>query len=665
MTQKPFRQDINGLRAWAVVAVILYHFGIAGFSGGFIGVDVFFVISGFLMTGIIVTSLENNSAMGGAEGKFSLAAFYGSRARRIIPALLALCAVLLIAGWFLLSPLDYRALGTHTISALGFFSNIKFWREAGYFDTASHEKLLLHTWSLSVEAQFYLLFPLALLAIWKLRPGRKAATFLIAAGFLLSLLLSILVSPTRPSAAFYLLPTRAWELLAGSLVWLLAARLRLSPPVQKGVEGTGFALIIAAILLFDAGSSWPGWRALVPVLGTVLVLVAARQNSLWTSSGIAQGLGNYSYSLYLWHWPFAVALIHLDLRGHPAAIALGLILTAVFAALSYRLIETPARFSLGRMPRLRSIGIVLTLLVGVATLGLFIRTQQGFPQRLPPYVQAVFTEAENKNPRMAECHVSGRTPVPECTYGGDNLGIIVIGDSHAASVMRSVEKALPDQDLHVLHWSLSACPTISGIKHVSDMDYRCDAFVDYTLDKARALPNAPLIIVNRTSFYIFGVNEHEPGEKPDHYLSSPYASYSAAYLQEMRNGIIETACAFSETRPVYMLRPIPELKVDVPNAMGRALMQGRAREVSISLEEYHQRHAFVWEAQDTAAERCGVKILDPLPYLCRDGRCLGAVDGLPIYYDDDHLNERGGNLLIPLFRQIFEADPQGTGASRP
>ena len=198
---KTFRTDINGLRAWAVVSVVLYHFGITTFSGGFVGVDVFFVISGFLMTKIIVNGLEKN-AMAGTNSPFSIISFYLSRARRIIPALLVLCAVLLLSGWYYLPAVEYQTLGTHVASALLFFSNITFWQEAGYFDIASHDKLLLHTWSLSVEWQFYLILPLALLAVWKIRPGRGAQIVAIATGLVLSLRLLVVSTPIRSSAVF-------------------------------------------------------------------------------------------------------------------------------------------------------------------------------------------------------------------------------------------------------------------------------------------------------------------------------------------------------------------------------------------------------------------------------------------------------------------------------
>lgn len=653
-----FRDDINGLRAWAVVAVILYHFGITGFSGGFVGVDVFFVISGFLMTGIIVGELEKTSKIQG-NAHFSLINFYISRARRIIPALLTLCIALIIAGWFFLSSLEYKALGSQVVSAIGFFSNIKFWREDGYFDAASHEKLLLHTWSLSVEWQFYLVLPLILLGIWRIWPSRKHLIIAIIVGLLLSLALSIIITPIATTAAFYLLPTRAWEMLAGGLVYLLASSIRISERAKIIIECSGFTLIAASILFFDTSSIWPGWRALVPVIGTMLVMVAARTSSFFTGSRVAQWLGDCSYSLYLWHWPFVVILIYLGFQNNPKFIIIGLILTLVLGRLSYQLIENFARTSLTRLPKWRGVSVLLVSIVTIVTVSLQIQFKQGVPGRLPTQIDAVFNEALNKNPRRSECHVSGKTTVPECTYGGEKLGVIVIGDSHAASVIRSIEKALPNKNLHVLDWTESGCPTISGIKKLNDANYRCGEFIVKALSKQKELPsNVPLIIVNRTDVYLMGPNEIDRVEEastPTFYVSSPYKTRSPEFLEEMRKGIVDTACEFARTRQVYMLRPIPELKVDVPNTMGRALMLGRPTEVSISMAEYQARHAYSWETQDIAVKRCGIKILDPLPSLCSEGRCRGNdKSSLPIYIDSNHLSERGGNLLIPLFRHVFE-----------
>lgn len=662
-----FRKDINGLRAWAVVAVVLFHFGVAGFSGGFVGVDVFFVISGFLMTGIILRSLEAASAAaaGGVTGArpFSIIGFYLSRARRIIPALLVLCVVLMVLGWFVLPATEYVQLGAHAIAALGFGSNVLFWREDGYFDTASHDKLLLHTWSLSVEWQFYLLLPVFMVIVWKLRPSRRAEAIALGGVMLLSLLLCVLATPIKTTAAFYLLPTRAWEMLAGGLAYLLSLRITPGPRMQRVLETLGIALLVAAIVLFDSNSQWPGWRATVPVLATVLVLIAARQNSLWTGSRIAQWLGDTSYSLYLWHWPLVVGLVYLQVHDSPQAIAAGLALTLLLGALSYRFVERPARDTLnGMRQRIGALVIVAVTLLAMLPAGVIL-LQQGIPGRLPAAVDAVFAESGNKNPRRGECMQNEFSRVPECTYGGPKLGAIVVGDSHAGALIRAVERALPSHDEHVLDWTMSNCPTIANIKAVGQLTYQCGRFIaQKSQGSDPALGRAPMLIINRTSNYLLGPNEPDRTRElpvPELYFDKPFASRSPQYLQAMREGIIQTACAFARQRPVYMLRPIPELKQDVPKTMGRALMQGKQMRVSITLAEYHQRNAFAWETQDLAAERCGIILLDPLPYLCTGGNCYGDADGHPLYADDDHLSEYGSDRLRPLFQRLFDATSGG------
>lgn len=263
-----FRADINGLRAWAVVAVVLYHFGVPGFGGGFVGVDVFFVISGLLMTSIVIDGLEG--------GTFSVRAFYMARARRIVPALIVLCAALLGLGWWLILPTDYQRLALHVVSSIAFVSNIVFWKEAGYFDVNSHDKWLLHTWSLAVEWQFYLVLPVVLLGLWKWRPGRGPAAWALVIGLVISLGLCIAMTQSKPSTAFFLLPTRAWEMLAGGCVYLMASRTMFAARHRLALEFCGFGLVAASIFSFDAHSAWPGWRALLPVLGSVMVLLAAR-----------------------------------------------------------------------------------------------------------------------------------------------------------------------------------------------------------------------------------------------------------------------------------------------------------------------------------------------------------------------------------------------------
>lgn len=275
-----FRYDINGLRAYAVILVVLFHFGILGFSGGFIGVDIFFVISGFLMTKIIVSGIEKNS--------FNILKFYLSRAHRIIPALAILCLFITLIGWFTLTPQELKDYSKHAISSLSFISNIQYFREAGYFDAASHEKLLLHTWSLSVEWQFYIILPLLLVLFNKIFKSANTLKILYLILFLISLTLSIIVSKSNSSAAFYLLPTRAWEMMAGGLIFILFQNLTLNNLTKKIIEWIGFILIAISLIIFTGSTLWPSYNAFLPVLGTFLILLANDNNSIFTNNKICQ-----------------------------------------------------------------------------------------------------------------------------------------------------------------------------------------------------------------------------------------------------------------------------------------------------------------------------------------------------------------------------------------
>ena len=652
-----FRKDINGLRAWAVVAVILYHFGVAGFSGGFVGVDIFFVISGYLMTGIIVNSLENSVN----APSFSLGRFYLARARRILPALWVLCISLLSLGWFWLSSADYTLLGSHASRAVSFISNIKFFKEAGYFDASSFDKWLLHTWSLSVEWQFYILLPLVLMLIWKLKPARHFITLSILIACLISFYLSIHATQNNASSAFYLLRNRAWEMLVGGLVFLLANKIRLSPLTCRGIEWLGFGLICYATVFFKPTDIWPGYLALVPVLGAVLVLLANRQQSWLTAPQPAQWLGSMSYSLYLWHWPLVVALHYSVLDKNNTAIIIALLLTLLLGCASYWLVENPARKKLTQVSPKAAVIIMVTGLALVVLPARAIKSWQGIPSRLPENIIHILAETKNKNPRIEECHVSGDHPVPECRYGGKTLGAIVIGDSHAASIVRTLEKALPHKHLHVLDWSLSACSTIKGLQRKNDEQYSCGQFIDYALEKQKTLDKkVPIIIVNRLSIVTEGFYVGDGGIKdaqPEFYVNKMHPKRDDAFYQSITDAIVDTACQLAETRPVYMLRPTPEFETHVPNAMVRhALLFNDNHRVSINRADYQVRHQKAMAAQDRAADQCGVKILDPLPYLCDQQYCYGDQKGLPIYYDDDHLNERGAQLLQPLLRSIFNPD---------
>jgi peptidoglycan/LPS O-acetylase OafA/YrhL len=646
-TSTDFRTDINGLRAWAVVAVILYHFGVPGMTGGFVGVDVFFVISGFLMTGIVVRGLE--------RGKFSILSFYMARARRIVPALVGLCAVLMTLGWFWLTPLDYKTLSTQAIYSLSFLSNIQFWREAGYFDTSSHEKWLLHTWSLAVEWQFYLLLPLLLPMVWKLRPGRRTITLVMAIGLLTSLALCVALTPAKATSTFFLLPTRAWEMMAGGMVYLLANQWVLRAWHRQALELAGLGLIGVAILGFDATSPWPGWRALVPVVGAVMVLLAARANTLWTGNWVVQWLGTRSYSLYLWHWPVVVALAYAQLKSDPAVIAFCLLLTLVLGHLSYHWLEIPARQQLVKLKLKWGSVALLAATVVVAVPAAAVQWQQGVLERFSPEIALFQNEALDSNPRKLTCHPTTGVTSPSCMFGGNHVDAILLGDSHGNAVVSAFANAVKYPENGVMEWSYSSCPILQGVSKVQVLQNQCGSFVDWTIQKLASIPSdVPVVVVNRHGLYAFGKNEGAVrANTPTIYFSRPYSTPEPDFLKEYALHLTATACKLAKDRPVYLVRPIPEMGVNVPNT-ARAMVWGERKEVTISLAEYHQRNGVFWAAQDAARDQCGVKILDPLPYLCWDGVCHGSKDGRPLYYDDNHLSEFGNKLLVPMFAKVFE-----------
>lgn len=630
--RQDFRLDINGLRAWAVMAVVLYHFGVPGITGGFAGVDIFFVISGYLMCGIILAGTN--------QGDFSVWRFYLARARRIFPALIALCLVALLFGWFFLMPEEYQLLGRHARESLLFTSNLRYFDESGYFDVASREKWLLHTWSLSVEWQFYLVLPLLLAAVVKVFPKRQAVSAVLGVFFVTSLALCVWRTSVSPSEAFYMLQTRGWEMLAGALVFMAGNPL-LSKGWRRSFELFGFALILATVFIFDKHDFWPGWRAVLPVLGASLVLLAAREHSLWTANSAAQWLGTRSYSIYLWHWPLVVALAYLERLQNPLWVLGALLLSLVLGHISYVLIEIPTRRRLSKLSTVRA-AVVLLLVLALAVIVAQQVRRSGFPERLPEAVARIEAERENHNPRIGEC----LDPDARCVYGSDPVRAVLIGDSHADAVVTALEASLPDKQGGVLFRGGSGCPIAFGIQGEGKQSACGGLNQDLQREHLDYPADAPIVLVGRTSEYI-------QGDRPLFYFSAPVRQFSDTFLAQFREHYLDTVCTFAQRRPVYIVRPIPEMSGDVPTLIGRSLLFGHAREINLSINEYQRRHAFTLALQDEAVARCGAVLLDPLPYLCSDGFCRGALNGRPLYRDADHLSEFGNRLLVPMFEPIF------------
>ena len=650
-----FRKDINGLRAVAVLAVMLYHFGLPGFKGGFVGVDVFFVISGFLMTGIILKGM--------AQQSFSLSSFYLSRAKRIIPALAVLCAVLLVAGWFWIPPADYKQLGRHAASALGFISNFIFKNEDGYFDTFSQDKWLLHSWSLSLEWQFYLLYPLIVLFLCRkaanIRDRFKRIGLTLAGISLASFLLSAFITPFESAFAFYLLPTRIWELLAGGIVFLLAEKYTLQKSTATLTAFAGYILVFLSITLFSTDTLWPGYAAFVPVFGTALIIFARLPRTTLLDTTVLQKMGIWSYSIYLWHWPVMVALRHAGLELSPTADAFGLCASVALGAASFYLVETPLRRlkTFRTHPRLATAWGLAAVSV-VLLCGFAVDKQKGLPERVRAEVRAIEAEvSQSKKGRPKQCAAGLKVfAAHDCQQ--DPPAFIVWGDSHSGPVFTTIEKAAQGARGRLYHMT---CPPFSNAYLEAKKHSRhCPEFNDFVSDEIDAIPlHIPLFIVFRYSMYLHGFNEH-----PDLHIGLSYtdaASDSYDTYDESVNVYKErlkgSLCAMAEKgRPVFVLQPVPEIGIDVPRVLSRQLMfQGETSDINLLQSDYTQRQEIVQSILQEARADCGVQLLDPVPYLCKNGQCAGSENGVPLYTDDNHLSQTGSAKLLPLFIPTFNS----------
>lgn len=425
-----FRKDINGLRAIAVIAVVLFHFNPSWMTGGFAGVDVFFVISGFLMTGIIVRGIEKND--------FSILKFYVARANRIIPALAALCLVLLLFGWFYLTPLDYRVLGKHVAGSIGFLSNVVYWRESGYFDAASLEKWLLHTWSLSVEWQFYIIYPIILLGIRKVFSAqaiKPAVLVLTIIGFALC----VVATYKWPTAAYYLLPARVWEMTIGGVAYLYP--IKANDRQRKMLETVGVVFIVGAYFLVSSETPWPGYLALFPVLGSFFIILAQRNNSLITGNFIFQKIGLWSYSIYLWHWPLVVAINYFEISKYWSYI--GIAASVFLGFLSSKYIES-IKFKYDFYSFLEVFkSLLFYIFCFVVFLGFLVYFSNGSNSN------SFLIKYESRLAYPKICHVDGSNKKDQSDYINCKVGsssekpkVLIWGDSYAGVLDPFVERLL-------------------------------------------------------------------------------------------------------------------------------------------------------------------------------------------------------------------------------
>ncbi|SMQ28526.1 Peptidoglycan/LPS O-acetylase OafA/YrhL, contains acyltransferase and SGNH-hydrolase domains [Pseudomonas helmanticensis] len=647
MSTLAYRRDIDGLRAVAVIAVVLFHFGVPGFTGGFVGVDVFFVISGYLITSIIWNQRQ--------AGRFSFVEFWARRARRILPALFAMIIAVLAVGWFLLAPKDYEELGRSVRYQVLFVSNILFMRQDGYFDVASDLKPMLHTWSLAVEEQFYILFPLLLAVLSSRLKHWRLALFAI---LLVSFGLSVWAVSHHPEKAFFLLPMRAWELLAGAMLAVAPKHAwRLKPMAAQLLSLLGMGLILLAVFGYSKATPFPGAAALLPVLGVVLLIFANGHRETVVgqllSSKVMVGFGLISYSWYLWHWPVFVFSSYASVEEISALDNAGLILlTLVLGYLSWKFIETPfreRRLLAGRRPILiaGALGVLVLALAGQT-----LRWTDGLPWRLSD--QALqFARGHDWRPELMACLADDKTPDDKlfCHYGVADVPAqaMVWGDSHATALIPVFDDGAKAHDVSVILASSPGCIPVEGLEHGPV----CAHFNRRIEQALKEKTVSDVVLVARWSLYLYGDANGDLG----HVLRTPDGRYDRAAAEQRLAAGLRTRVAQlrASGHRVWLVKEAPLQAFSPPYRLTRLAMLDRSVEgVGQQVAVHHERQVFISQLFAELAKDPAVRVVDPAPRLCDEkGLCHAELDGYSLYTDDNHLSEVGARLVAPIMEPLF------------
>ena len=640
-----YRADIDGLRAIAIVLVVAYHVGVPGFGGGFIGVDVFFVISGYLITGLLWKELRGT-------GRISWSRFYARRARRLLPALTVVVLGTLVMGVFLMVPdPELRWLSQSVIAVAAFVSNVFFWvKTSGYFGADAEALPLLNMWSLSVEEQFYIIWPLLLSgAAWMVRRrpawGQRAVPLGIGLIGLASFAFSVALVRVDQAAAFFWMPSRLWELAAGGLLALAATRLpRWSTLQGAALAAVGLAMVGFSTLTLETGSTFPGLAAVPVVFGTVLVVAAGSRAANPVSSTLAVaplvGIGKLSYSWYLIHWPlltFArMATLESDLT-RDALIALG---SLGLAALSYRYVEQPARaqdWAIVKGSRRSLVAGALTL-VALAMVGaLVLRDSAGFA-RLQMSVSEAQALEEDRTSRD-RCPPKSNSEAVDCAFdAGRNRSLLLMGDSHALAALPIAQEIAAELDwtLEVL-WD-TGCPFIvgyaspDGMRSISgDCERQNEINAEYIADNATRIGG--ILTTARTSSYLQSDDETET------------AAATGAWSRSLGE-TIEGATRLDI--PVIVMNDVPRFDHPVPQCTIR-LGEG----CDIDREEASEYRQAAYGAELAATEVSPqARAWDPFEVLCGDGVCFVQDGDEVLYRDRDHLSDAGASFvaadLVPV-----------------
>ncbi len=643
-----YRADIDGLRALAVLAVVVYHYLPGVLPGGFVGVDVFFVVSGFLITKLNLRRIR--------AGSFSFVDFYARRARRLLPAMAIVVLVTLLVGARLYSAAEQSALGHSAAAAALYGANIHHFLTSDYFASPVETRPLLHLWSLGVEEQFYFVAPLGLWALAR-RPRLLWWTTLIGVGA--SLAGCLWATWHWPGAAFYLTPFRGWELGLGALLGIRPWS-EIRPAVRAVLGWVGLAMVLGSCLWLDPNRHFPGWQALVPTVGTLILVGVGPEHGVGRLLSIRplRSVGRWSYAWYLWHWPALAFASFLWMRApttaEAAALALG---TLALAATSTRLIETPLRhWRTDRPWHAVQLGLALSTLLAVVGLS-------------------------NHDPSLASASTDGRMPVQQALEGpvapcadfpkrGHDVAacapgpeaaspqFLVWGDSHVA-----VLGVLFDRWAHASNRSgrligFNDCPPIFGVnRNDVPVSHRCAAHNEAIHAWIRRTRPA-LVVLHARWTLVFEGTRYADTNKPDpRFVQAGSVDRPPRMAEELRR-TVEALRALDVQ--VVLLGPIPESTFHVGSVYERTTRLGLTMPDGPTRAQVATRTESSWRALEAVAALPGVTLLDPTSVLCGTERCRVVLDGEPLYDDDNHLLRNvAADMLRPLLETISVSDDSG------
>ncbi|MBO9407030.1 acyltransferase [Shimia sp. R9_1] len=656
------RREIDGLRAIAVLAVVFYHFGVPGFGGGFVGVDIFFVVSGFLIGGLLWREHQET-------GRLALGQFYMRRIRRLAPAYFVMAFAVLTIGALILLPSDFRETAKGVVAATVYLSNVMFYRQAGYFDGAVEEKIMLHTWSLSVEEQFYVFLPLLFLIFARSARGLWIA---LASCFVLSLLGNLIMTPRAHPAAFYLFPFRAWELLAGVGLAVLRHERPDLMREHQAISWVGLLLLGVSILFVQAGSGFPGWQVIAPVLGTVM-LIANGQEDNWVNRVLSMRvpvlIGLISYSLYLWHWPVYTLTTYLQgSYAGPAETALWISISFVLATLSWRFVEQPVR----KATQLASWSLLSALVAASALAVSFswvIYRTDGLPQRFDTQSQMHIAATGDFLQDFSRCYVPKDGPfegLEVCPIGPESAhhNLIVWGDSHVRAYFEGLDQAAHETKRSgLVIWRAGCAPLFDVTKQESAATRAQDAACAAANRQIRAaLQEMPdlrdVLLIGRWAYYATG-----EGSGNDMHNTIRLRSEALGPMTQDRLLAKALAATTEEIaqldRDVYVLRQPPEIAYYKAPDIARALVHGRltaqlARRIGqISVTNAERRAA----GANEALSRSGAQILDTWDWFCDPFLCDAVQGGVGQYFDNNHVTNAAARRMRAVFYPVMTWHP--------